>query len=151
MRITNKLTDFLNLSGELSNSTIILTDTEKIIFTTSKKFKNLYLDKEISNNLKDILELYKLDCNSIDYINMDMNNIMELIVNDNVERYRSQIILPIIHDTVEGLLIFFVNNRNYIPSNLRFAMTTKHFTELYSLEEYLWFIFSLLSLKSKRY
>lgn len=144
MRITNKLTDFLNLSGKLSNSTIILTDTEKIIFTTSKKFKNLYLDEKISNNLKNVLELYKLDYNSIDYINIDMNNIMDLIVNDNVKRYRSQIILPIIHDTVEGLLIFFVNNRNYIPSNLRFAMTTKHFTELYSSEEYLWFIFSLL-------
>lgn len=137
MRITNKLTDFLNLSGELSNSTIILTDTEKIIFTTSDELNKLCLDKKISNNLKDVLNLYRLDTDTINYINTNMNNVIDLFVDDDIKRYRSQIILPIIHDTVEGLLIFFVNNRNYIPSNLKFAMTTKHFTELYSSEKYL--------------
>lgn len=137
MYITNKLINFLNLSGELSHSTIILTDTEKIILVTSKEFNNLYLDKEISDNLKNVLKLYKSDYNAINYINTDMNNIMNLIIDDNISRYRSQIILPIIHDTVDGLLIFFTNDRNYIPSNLRFAMTTKHFAELYSSKEYI--------------
>lgn len=137
MYVTNKLINFLNLSGELSNSTIILTDTEKVILVTSKEFNNLYLNKEISDNLKDVLRLYKSDYTAIDYINTDMNNIMNLIIDDNISRYRSQIILPIIHDTVDGLLIFFTNDRNYIPSNLRFAMTTKHFAELYSSKEYM--------------
>lgn len=137
MYVTKKLINFLNLSGELSHSTIILTDTRKVILVTSKEFTNLYLNKEISNNLKDVLKFYKSDYNAINYINTDMNNIINLIIDDNISRYRSQIILPIIHDTIDGLLIFFTNNRNYIPSNLRFAMTTKHFVELYSSKEYM--------------
>lgn len=137
MYVTKKLIDFLNLSGELSHSTIVLTDTEKVILITSKEFTSLYLNKEISDNLKNVLQLYKSDNTAIDYINTDMTNIMNLVIDDNISRYRSQIILPIIHDTIDGLLIFFTNNRNYIPSNLRFAMTTKHFVELYSSKEYM--------------
>lgn len=137
MYVTKKLIDFLNLSGELSHSTIVLTDTEKVILITSKEFTSLYLNKEISDNLKNVLQLYKSDNTAIDYINTDMTNIMNLVIDDNTSMYRSQIILPIIHDTVDGLLIFFTNDRNYIPSNLRFAMTTKHFAELYSSKEYM--------------
>ena len=145
MYITKILTDFLTLSQSLSNSTILLTDTEKVILclfdkenNKIQKKNNDYLNKTISDSLKQILNLYNSDINTIDYMNTTMDSIIPLVVNDDVSNYRSQIILPITHDcSVEGLLIFITDDREYLPSNLKFAKTTKHFVELFSSKRYL--------------
>lgn len=50
MYVTDRLINFLNTSKNLSNSTIVLTDTQKVIFVASD-FKNTYLNKRISNDL----------------------------------------------------------------------------------------------------
>lgn len=50
MYVTDKLVDFLNTSKNLSNSTIILTNLERVIFALSD-LKNIYINKKISNEL----------------------------------------------------------------------------------------------------
>lgn len=50
MYVTDKLINFLNTSKKLSNSTILMTDLEKVIFVASD-FENSYLNKQISNDL----------------------------------------------------------------------------------------------------
>ncbi len=137
MYVTNKLIDFLNTAKFLSNSTIILTDVEKVIFSASDN-DNDFLDKYISNSLKQILNLFKYDISTVDYINTSLDIVVPIILNDDISRYMSQIILPILHNNiVVGLLIFITNNRKYLPSNLRFAKTTQHFTEIFSTKQYL--------------
>ena len=141
MYITDVLKDFLSLSQSLANSTILLTDTEKVIlafYDDDMKNKNDYLDKEISKSLKRILTLYSSDINAVDYMNTTMESIIPLVVNDDITNYTSQIILPITENyNVTGLLIFLTDNRKYLPSNLKFAKTTKHFVEIFSSKQYL--------------
>lgn len=137
MNISKTLTDFLILSSELSKSTIILTDLEKIIFVSPIEQNDFYIDKHISTNLKNILNLYSNEINASNYVNTDMSEVIDIIDNDDTSKYESQIILPIFNTSLEGLLIFFVSDRAYIPSNLKFAETTKHFVEIFNKQEYL--------------
>lgn len=137
MYITKALTNFLNLSMELSKSTIILTNLEKIIFVSPSEYNNIYINKKISHNLKNIIKLYSKDITAANYINTDMSQVIDIIDNDDVSKYQSQIILPIFNTSLEGLLIFFTEDRTYLSSNLKFAETTKHFVEIFSRKEYL--------------
>lgn len=135
MFITKSLIDFLNLSQNLSDSNIILTDFGRITFTSSNVEKG-YLNSELSNSLKQILTSSHLD--DISYLNTTIDSIIPLINNDNVLKYKSQIILPVVYNsTPDGLLIFFTEDREYLPSNLKFAKTTKHFVELFGTKDYL--------------
>lgn len=135
MFITKSLIDFLNSSCNLSNSNIVLTDLNRIIFISSDT-EAYYLNNELSDSLKQILGSAYL--NKTAYLNTTINSIVPLIGNDNISKYKSQIILPIFHDdTLDGLLIFFTEDREYLPSNLKFAKTTKHFVELFSTKDYL--------------
>lgn len=135
MFITKSLIDFLNSSCNLSNSNIVLTDLKRVIFTSSD-VETYYLNNELSDSLKQILDSAYL--NKTTYLNTTIDSIVPLIDNDNILKYKSQIILPIFHDdTLDGLLIFFTEDREYLPSNLKFAETTKHFVELFSTKDYL--------------
>lgn len=137
MYITDKLIKFLNDSKFLSNSTIILTDLEKVILTVSDKDTN-YLNKKISNSLNQVINLYKSDINTVDYMNTTLDSIIPITIDDDITKYKSQIILPIIHDyIIDGLLIFIADNRKYLSSSLKYAKTTQHFVEVFTTKEYL--------------
>lgn len=130
MYITDKLINFLNKSSMMSHSTIILTDLDNVVFA-SPDDKSTYLNNHISNDLQSFLKLFSQDVSSVDYINTSMTDIVPIILNDDVSKYKSQIILPIVHNnSIDGLLIFMTCDRFYIESNLKFAKTTKHFVEL---------------------
>lgn len=133
--ITQSLINFLNSSTSLSNSNIILTDLEQVVFASSDIEKN-YLNRKLNKSLTQILSSSCLaSCN---YLNNTRNSILPLIVDDDILKYKSQIILPIFHgDIIDGLLIFFTDDREYLASNLKFAKTTKHFVELFSTKNYL--------------
>lgn len=134
MYVTNTLVDFLNSSAILSDSSIYLTNLEKFVFSTN----SLYFDKAIGNKLKSLLDLYIKDNCMSDYMNTNLDSIIPLISNDNILNYKSQIILPVVEDDcVSGLLIFTTNDRIYLPSNLEFAKTTKHFTEIFCSKKFL--------------
>lgn len=135
MFVTKSLINFLNSSCYLSNSNIVITDLKRIIFTSSD-VETYYLNSELSSSLKQILSSAYL--NRATYLNTTIDSIVPLIDNDNILRYKSQIILPIFHNsTPDGLLIFFTEDREYLPSNLKFAKTTKHFVELFGTKDYL--------------
>lgn len=140
MYINNKLIDFLNASKVLSNSTIIVTDLSSVLFVASdsETANNTYLNHSISKGLKQILTLFSQDINSDNYINSSMNEVINITSNDNISNYKSQIILPIVHNNyIDGLLIFITKDRNYIKSNLEFAKTTKHFVEVFTSTKYI--------------
>lgn len=66
-------------------------------------------------------------------MNTSMDSIVPIVVGDDISKYKSQIILPIVHnDIVDGLLIFLTDERKYLASNLNFAKTTQHFAQLFS-------------------
>lgn len=133
MYISDKLTNFLDSSSILAHSTILLTDFEKVLLVASEQNEKYYLNKNISNNLKSILALYQHE-KAINYLNTTMENIIELIEKDTLSSYRSQIILPVVerkYAILEGLLVFFVRDREYLQSNLNFALTTKYFVDLF--------------------
>ena len=135
--ITNSLINFLNDSKFLSNSTIILTDLEKVIFVESDNSNN-YLNTELSTSLKQIINLFETDINTVDYMNTTLDNIVPITIDDDITKYKSQIILPIIHDSIiDGLLIFIADNRKYLASSLKYAKTTQHFVEVFTTKEYL--------------
>lgn len=137
MYITNSLSKFLNDARILSDSTIILTDLDNVVFVASNKSTN-YLNKILSEDLKQILKLYINDTSTIGYMNTTMDSILPITLDDDISKYKSQIILPIIHnDIVIGLLIFIADNRKYISSSLKFAKTTQHFTEEFITRAYL--------------
>lgn len=138
MYITKSLIDFLSISKDLSHSTILLTSLERVIYVASEHDNSIYLDHEISSDLKQILDLYLRDSSADEYLNTTMNRIIPIIEKKDIRKYRSQIILPIIQDKqLQGLLIFVSEDREYIESNLDFAKTTKHFVEIFSMENYL--------------
>lgn len=136
MYITEKLTNFLNLSENLSQSHIILTDKNSVVFLTHDK--NLpNINTKISKELNEILKLYSTDQSLIDYINTNMDRIIPICEDFNSTLYKSQIILPIFQNNLlEGLLIFLSEKEHYLPSNLKFAKTTKHFVEIFSSKKY---------------
>lgn len=135
--ITNALTKFLNDSRLISNSTIVLTDLETIVFVASDKKTN-YLHENLSDSLKKILNLYMTDISTVDYMNTTTDTIVPIISGDDYSKYKSQIILPILHyEKIVGLLIFIAKDRSFLPSNLEYAKTTQHFVQIFSTKEYL--------------
>ena len=137
MYITNSLIEFLHNSMILSDSNIILTDLNKVVFVASTDYNN-YLNKNLNNSLKKLLILYSSDYIYDGYMNISMNTIIPIVENDDISKYKSQIILPILHnDAIDGLLIFVTDKRKYLNSNLKYAKTAKHFVEIFSTENYL--------------
>lgn len=130
MNISNSLNNFLNDSQKLSHSTILLTDRNNIIFVSPSnvEFFNIFMNHSISKDLKHLLKQFnKQKKNEILY-SKNLNSTINLIYHDSLA-YEFQIILPIINNLIEGLLIFFSIDRDYLPSNLRYAKTTKYFIE----------------------
>ncbi len=129
MYVNNRLIEFLNMSSFISRSNIFLTDLEKVIFISSNASSD-YLNNVLSIELKKILNLYINDTSCADYLNVSMDNIVPIFWGDTA-KYMSQIILPIVTNcVVAGLLIFTADDRKYLPSNLKYAKTTKQFAEV---------------------
>lgn len=106
MYITDSLVNFLNDSMILSNSTIVLTDLNKVVFVASTKDTG-YLNKVLSDDLRKVLNLYIYDSTYVDCMNVSMNTIVPIVEDDDVSKYKSQIVLPIIHNDVVDRIINF--------------------------------------------
>ena len=127
MDINVNLLQFLTDSQKLSNCYILLTDLSDIICVIPDSIKCYYWNKSISNDLKKIINS---NLHSDDSFLFDNKLDIIPIVEDDTFMYSSQIILPIfLNNQFEGLLIFFVNNRTFLKSNLNYALTTKNFIE----------------------
>ena len=129
MHISNSLNNFLNDSQSLSHSIILLADRNNFIFVSPSNplYFNTFMNHSISKELKHLFKQFKQEKREILYSNSS-NSTIKLIYHDSIA-YQSQIILPINKNFIEGLLIFFSTDREYLPSNLRFAKTTKYLIE----------------------
>lgn len=130
MNISNSLNNFLNDSQRLSHSIILLTDRSNVIFVSSSntEYFNTFMNHSISKDLKYLLKKFSEQKKNEILYSKNLNSTIKLIYHDTIA-YEFQIILPIIDNLVEGLLIFFSTDREYLPSNLRYAKTTKYFVE----------------------
>ncbi len=106
MYITNNLIEFLNNSMLLSRSTIILTDLNKVVFVASTD-DNDYLNKNLHDSLKKLLYLYTFDPYYVDYMNISMDTIIPIVEGDDISKYKSQIVLPIIHNKIVDRVAYF--------------------------------------------
>lgn len=132
MEINCKLAKFLNDAHKLSQCNILLTDKSKFIFT-SLCFKNdIFIGKNISKDLTNLTKFFIADSN-FSYTSIPAENPCISLIGNECINYTAQIILPIFHEKLDGLLVFFSTDRNYLESNLRFARTTKYFTERLSI------------------
>lgn len=136
MYITDCLIEFLHNSMLLSDSTIILTDLNKVAFVASNddNYYYNYIDKNLDDSLKKFL--YSSNFDNDNFFDIHVDNIIPIIEKENVSRYKSQIILPIVHNNiVDGLLIFVTDKKKYLDSNLKYAKTAKHFVEILTIED----------------
>lgn len=106
MYITDSLVEFLHNSMLLSDSTIILTDLTKVVFVASNNDNN-YLNKNLHDNMKKLLNLYILDSCYIDYMNVSMDTIVPIVEEDDILKYESQIVLPVIHNDIVDRFTYF--------------------------------------------
>ncbi|MCI8353145.1 MAG: hypothetical protein HFJ58_06160 [Clostridia bacterium] len=90
----------------LSDSTIILTDLTKVVFVASNNDNN-YLNKNLHDNMKKLLNLYILDSCYIDYMNVSMDTIVPIVEEDDILKYESQIVLPVIHNDIVDRFTYF--------------------------------------------
>lgn len=81
-----------NALNSISDLFCVITDTERVIAVSSGGNKQKYLDKQISNNIIDILDSRK------EYLSKK-SGICDILENDEYkEKYASEIIIPIISD-----------------------------------------------------
>lgn len=114
MYITDSLVEFLHNSMLLSRSTIILTDLNKVVFVASNDDNN-YLNKNLHDNMKKLLSLYAADSCYIDYMNISMDTIVPIVEDDDILKYESQIVLPIIHNNIVDRFAYFCYWYKEIP------------------------------------
>lgn len=130
MFINSSLNSFLNDSQRLSHSTILLANRNNIIFVSPSNigYFKTFMNHSISKDLKHLFNQFNQQKKNEILYSRNSNSTIKLIYHDRIA-YQSQIILPIVDNFLEGLLIFFSTDREYLPSNLRYARTTKYFIE----------------------
>ena len=132
MNISNELKDYLKQSNCNLDSNILCTDLNNILFSATNTEDEYYNDKKISLEIKNIIKSWE----NISYkkeLIMIYNISCITIIQNDINHYYSQMILPICHsDKLDGLLIFYRKDRNYIPSSAKSAITTKEFVEILS-------------------
>lgn len=128
MEINSKLTNFLNDAHKLSQCNILLTDKSKFIFTSLCFENDIFIRKNISNDLINLTKLF-IDDSNFAYTTISGENCCIPLLGNESINYTAQMILPIFHKELDGFLVFFSTDRKYLESNLRFARTTQHFTE----------------------
>lgn len=129
MYISAELKKYLQQSSKNLNSNILYTDLNHISFSATNEDDEYFNEQKISNELLSIIHNWKYSPYKKDLIMIYNLYCIPLIQNDNC-CYSSQIILSICRNTkLEGLLIFYRKDRNYIPSSANLAITTKNFVE----------------------
>lgn len=129
MNLSIELKDYLKQSNKNLNSNILCTDLSNILFSATDTDNEYFNDKKISNELLTIIKNWK-DASHKEELIIICNLYCIPITQNDTNNYYSQIILPICHsDKLDGILIFYRKDRNYIPSSAKSAITTKEFTE----------------------
>lgn len=137
MQITETLINYLKDSHLQLNSNVLLTDLNKIILADIFSFNDHYLNQPLNSELLDLIQDWKDKSYSNELSLILNNNPKKFIINDTTN-YSAQMIFPIFHnDMLQGLLLFFRTNGNYIKSSSKAPRTIKFFIEKMLEKNYL--------------
>lgn len=137
MQITETLINYLKDSHLQLNSNVLLTDLNKIILADIFSFNDHYLNQPLNSELLDLIQDWKDKSYSNELSLILNNNPKKFIINDTTN-YSAQMIFPIFHnDILQGLLLFFRTNGNYIKSSSKAPRTIKFFIEKMLEKNYL--------------
>lgn len=129
MNISNELKKYIEESYKNLNSNILYTDLNEILFSATTDENNFFEQKKFSNEILLIINSWKNASNKNELI-MIYNLYCIPIIQNDTTKYYSQLILPLCHnDKLNGLLIFYRKEQNFIPSSAKPAITTKQFVE----------------------
>jgi hypothetical protein len=133
MKISKTITRYLSNSYSILKSNIIITNLSSIILSNNEKIS--CINAPLSDDLKNLIAKWENCENSEQYLLLTNNFIK--ICNTDPYSYMGQIIFPIFHNNkLDGLLIFFRNKQNFIQSSLKYAKTVKHFTEIFTDDDF---------------
>lgn len=134
MTITQNLKDYLKSCSNIVNSNIILADLNKIILTFAEH-DECYQNKTLSQDIRKL----GIDWSSSTSFNNNyimLNNNCLMIIDDDAEKYSAQLIFPIYHNnSLDGYLIFFRNNDNYVASSCKAPLSIREFVENMSTKD----------------
>ena len=137
MRLTKEVKEYLSDCIDAVKSEILLADFDKILFSANKSAKNVFVNRTISHQLKELIDSWKNKGQEVELLIVEPTECMDIIPNDSY-KYTSQIFLPIYQENeLVGVFIHFTYNRRYISSNLRNSKTLRHFTEVLTSEEFI--------------
>ena len=129
MNISTELKEFLKQSNKNLDSNILCTDLNNILFSATNTDNEYFNEKKISSEILLIINSWKNASNKNELI-MIYNLYCIPIIQNDTTKYYSQLILPLCHnDKLNGLLIFYRKEQNFIPSSAKPAITTKQFVE----------------------
>ncbi len=127
MHLSNQAINYLESLplNTIINSNIIITDLEKIIYTSNFNNNNYFLSKSISNDLLNIIECWNDTTISENLFYIKNNPNINIIKEDN-NTYDSLIIFPLyLENKLSGLSIFFRNGGYYIKTSLKSLNTIR--------------------------
>lgn len=125
MNLSNEVFNYLDFIKvqKTINSHLLLTDLEKIIYSTDEN----YIDKQISKDLIELIENWQKEPISEDLSFLSNNPVIK-ITNDEIEFPLGIMIFPIYIDSIiEGLAIFYRNNGIYSNSSKKAPNTVRKF------------------------
>lgn len=112
MQLSDDVLKYLRLIQVLktTNSNLLITDLNKIIYTTTYEKDSYYINQKISNDLTLLItKMNKLPIDEKVFV-LENSPTIKLVDNDETD-YSAVIILPIYLDNkIEGLTIFFRDN-----------------------------------------
>ncbi|MDO5556640.1 MAG: hypothetical protein Q4G05_00120 [Clostridia bacterium] len=140
MKFPDNLLEYLSDSVNVLQAGILVTDLTNIVYSNVSyyNFPDTYANKEISTDIKNTISKWSntkdfeesfFEMRTTDTIN---------IINNDTSNYTGQIIFPIYHKgKLAGTFICFRLHKDYVDTSVKPAMTTRHFVELMSNDNYI--------------
>ena len=136
MQLSKDLRNYLNSSYTFIHSNILFTNLNKILLTYTNKLNDNYANKTLGKEILKLIDNWKNTKGFDDNFICINDSLYEIIENDKIT-YSAQMIFPIYHNEVlDGLIIFFRQQGNYIPSSCKAPKTIRNFAEIMSDNNY---------------
>ena len=136
MQVSEKCVELLNYFNiPKLKSNFLIADSKNIQYgiidetpTSSLNYDN-YWNQPLSQDMLDLVEIWKKQTFSEDLFLLLNNNLKQIVKNDIIE-YSAQMIFPLFIDKkLDGLAIFFRTNGDYIISSAKAPKTIRNFIQ----------------------
>ena len=136
MQVSEKCVELLNYFNiPKLKSNFLIADLKNIQYgiidetpTSSLNYDN-YWNQPLSQDMLDLVEIWKKQTFSEDLFLLLNNNLKQIVKNDTIT-YSAQIIFPLfINEKLDGFAIFFRTNGDYIISSSKAPKTIRNFIQ----------------------